>query len=324
MILARRAVLGVILACGMALGWPFPITHAGQSMRFGRSMPDTPIEQHFPALAPRVPSEFRASLLQIPLFGDENLVIQGTNIHPTIAATLRVTGRLWSDGERTLKPFEDLVPFAANGGTNTRFVVLERGALLTLRLAPTTAGIGNGDLWVRAILVRGLTGATTFMGTLLQGYPGLQQDLAWPGSPIQRLTDGPGAVRTIALTDLGDTMDVTVPAGRRWRIITGAWILNLGGSALAKHVIVQLFDSVPNTLYIGVSQPQQGVVSTGGYALMPGGMLTPPAGQNVYVIPWPPDLELGPGYRLQLITNPNEATDNFGFGSLLVREWYAP
>lgn len=318
----------VWLVCAAALALPPPRASTSHSrvITFGssRSMDTKPPERHIPALAPRVPSEFRASLLQIPLFGDEHLLTQIVNLHPTAAISVGIIGRLWSDEKREIQRLEEIVPVAANGSQAVRTTVFERGALLTLSVRVLSANVEMGQAWARLVLTKGLPPGAMFPATVAQGYLGNFADLAWPGSPIQDTHSGKGWIRTITLNDLGATMDITVPAGRRWRIITGTVDYNLVASVNPQYVAIDVFDATGVLVYSSLSQPQQPAGTNGLYALVPGGVLVPPAGQGFYVLPWPPDLELSPGYRLALGSRNPFVTDNMFDGFLLVREWYAP
>jgi hypothetical protein len=283
-----------------------------------------PKENAFPAYAPRVASEFRASLLQIPLFGDENMLIQAVNLHPTVPAEVIMTGRLWSDGERQEKYWQERFTCAANGGAGLKFVVLERGAILSFRISTDTAGITTGDVWVRVVLQKGFTGGLIFQGTIVQGYIGNFEDLSWPGRPLGSLTDGPGAIRTVAWTQQTSILlRATVPASRRWRVLSSFATVSTDATATVRSV--QLFVTSGGAIIFGSEAANlQGASTSVFYTLAPGMAPTPAALQVINLIPFFGDLELRAGDNLEWTINGGIGADSITSGGVQVREWFTP
>lgn len=316
----------VWLLCTVALTWPSPCPSTSHSrvIVFGSSsMPDMPVERSFPALAPRVTSEFRASLLQTPIDDDEAIVVFCQNLHPTLTLTAQVDGRYWSERTREIKPISYSFDVPADTFRVQR-VSLERGALINLRLfSATTSGAALGDLYFIASLTKSLTGAITGRGTLLQGYANQLSQLAWPGSPIESAHEGKGRIRTFAMTSFGTTMNFVVPASRRWRVITGRWSLNLGGGAFNKSVRLNVTDGA-NAVYAAEALPIQTAGTLEIYGLVPGGAPAAAASPCFHVMAWPPDLELLGGYTVLFGTSIFEVIDTFAAGFVLVREWFEP
>lgn len=282
-----------------------------------------PTERAFPAYAPRVASEFRASVLQVPLFGDEQLVVAAVNLHTTITASLITQGRLWSDAEKAVRYFEDELTLAP-GQTRVETTILERGSILTLRHACNTVGIGMGDLWVSNALVKGATGSTMGTATLLQGYVGLFNNLAWPGSPVQDLHSGRGRIRTFAWTIAGGiAANAFVPTGRRWRVICGA--VNVTTSAVVGNRSVQcLVTNGGAIVFWAESTPVQAAGGNLNYTLGPGLNSSGVAGVQAQIIPFLGDLELRAGDQLNVAINASLAGDAMTGLGLVVREWFDP
>jgi len=281
-------------------------------------------ERAFPALAPAVPSELRASILQIPLFGDEHFLFQGVNLHPSIVATLQLSGRLWSDADRTVKQFSGSALLPVTATTVSTPLILERGALLSCRLSVDTAGIRFGNVWARLLLTKGRTGAITVPMTLLQGYPTNFQDLAWPGSPIQDLHASKGAIRGVTWTqDTGVDISVTVPALRRWRVLAGLMELSTAAPVAGRTLFLSVA-SAGTVPFGSESTPPLPAVSVQIYALAPGMVPLAAAPGNRTLLPFPVDLELFAGDRIEIVTNNAQLGDSLvGFG-LQVREWFDP
>lgn len=286
-------------------------------------MPDEPIERAFPAYAPRVTSEFRASLLQIPIFGSEQLRITGVNINPTVATTLVATGRLWSDARKDVQYFREDISLPAAGAQVDRVIVLERGSLLTLRLSVSDNGIQLGDVWALAGLIEGSSGAITGVAILLQGYTAPLEILAWPGSVIQSRLGGPGAIRTIAWTVASAVaVTATVPANRRWRINTSRFLVATSAIAGGRSVQFTVTRSGGSLVFISESQPVQPAATAFFYSLVPNAVPVGSAALNVNYLPFLSDLELNGGDTIAVTINAALAGDTLTPSSLLVREWF--
>jgi len=284
-------------------------------------------ERTFPALAPRVPSEFRASLLQIPLFGDENLLIQGANIHPTTPATVVVVGRLWSDARREIVMFREQVDLPAGGATTNKFSVLERGALLSVRVSMDTVAVPHGNTWTRVLLMKGFTGELTFGSCVVQGYPSFFNDIAWPGSPIQTVLDGPGVIRYLPFVQFSPSiLTVTVPTHRRWRVLTCVVVLITDANLGARLVQVEVVHA-GSTVFGADASPTQANNQTRGYSLIPGLNASAVVPTIYQGLPFVPDLELVAGDVLQIRADQGaifSAGDLFAGQVLTVREWFDP
>jgi len=283
-----------------------------------------PKENAFPAYAPRVASEFRASLLQIPLFGDENMLVQCFNINPTVAADVFLVGRLWSDERREIVYYRESLAAAANGGSTAKFNILERGALLTFRVSCDTAGIQPGDVWVRVVLQKGFTGGLSFTGTIAQGYVSNIQDVAWPHGRLGELHDGKGAIRTVAWTQQTSILlRATVPASRRWRVLSSFATVSTDATATVRSV--QLFVTSGGAIIFGSESANlQGASTSVFYTLAPGMAPTPAALQVINLIPFFGDLELRAGDNLEWTINGGIGADSITSGGVQVREWFAP
>lgn len=284
-------------------------------------------EHTFPAYAPRVGSELRASLLQIPLFGDEHLLVQVINIHPTLATEVVLAGRLWSEANRTVQYFDERIPAPADAANALRQIVLERGALLSL--AARVGGLSAGNVWIRAILSKGLTlsGSTTFPMTVLQGYIGEFQDVAWPGSPVHLTTDGPGVIRVITWTQASAlVLTATVPPSRRWRLVTGQCSLTTDATAGLRLVTFGASVDAQGAFF-SESTPQQGPGLIINYCLTPGISPSAVAPFRAQGVPFVPDLEVRAGGVLALRSDLGPvagAADALAGVGLIVREWFEP
>ena len=105
--------------------------------------------------------------------------------------------------------------------TRSTEFALGAGALLNLSVFAETGAPRLGQCFVRVQLIRGRGDAAVVMGTLVQGYVTGNQDLAWPGSPLQYSTDGPGVIRAVLGTDptAGSELGELVPTGATWELL---------------------------------------------------------------------------------------------------------
>lgn len=285
-------------------------------------MPGGPRERVFPALAPSVTTPFRASLLQLPIFGDEHLNLYAVNLHPTVAAELECAGRIWSDADQQIRYFAQRLTVPP-GGAAAPNLQLERGALMSCRFVVLNAEITLGDVFVTAALIKGGLGAVVGYGEFLQGYIGYLNALAWPGSAVVDSGSGRGRIRAVSWTQISVTqVRATVPANRRWRVITGVVQVTLDPAGVARRVNVEVNRENATGIFQSESNPAQAPGSSIVYSLAPGVPVSPAAGVVGQIVSLPPDLELLPGYNVQLSVTAAFGTDAMAGINLLVREWY--
>ena len=282
------------------------------------------VESRIPGRVPAAAIPPPASLLQWPLFGDEHLLIQAWNIHATTDATVKIAIRAFAEASQDVQYiFQQLtVPPTASGALIQ--IPLQRGALLSMRISSDTLPPGN--VWVRAVFSKGLTpiAALTFPGTILQGYAGLSQDLAWPGSAIQLASDGPGAIRTYAGTPAAASFTFTVPANRRWKIITAYMQANADPTATNRHVDVIAGTAGGAVLFVMGSIAFQTANQSIAYSVAPGTQAQQDASTGRQLLAFPPDLPFRGGDTLQLALVTIAAGDSVSNGVITVREWYDP
>jgi hypothetical protein len=285
-------------------------------------MPGGPRERVFPALAPSVTTPFRASLLQLPIFGDEHLNLYAVNLHTTVAAELECAGRIWSDADQQIRYFAQRLTVPP-GGTAAPNLQLERGALLSCRFVVLNAEITLGDVFVTAAIIKGGLGAVVGYGELLQGYIGYLNALAWPGSAVVDSGSGRGRIRSLTWTILSPSqVYVTVPANRRWRVLGGCVRLITSAVIGDRGIFATAAAPSTNSVFAGESSPAQPASMTIIYALSPGVGPSTSAGRITQLLPWLPDLELLPGFRIQVNVNGILAGDVFEGFECFVREWY--
>src|SRR5439155_18890058 len=119
--------------------------------------------------------------------------------------------------------------------TKTQNYKLGKGAILNLTVFASAGAPLMGQTYVIVQLIKGLTGATIVLGTLLGGYLTATQALGWPGSPIISSTDGEGCTRLIVGTTPAAEANIleTVPTGARWELLSleASYVQGAGGVA---------------------------------------------------------------------------------------------
>jgi len=172
------------------------------------------------------------SFAQFAVTGEDNIRIITVG---SVAATVHVQGRFLDAAQGVTIPFDYPVPVAGNRTTTTVLDALGTGYLLNLSCYATGSPL-IGQVFVIVQILRGLTGATFLVGTLLQGYVTTTQTLGWPGSPIATSIEGGGVIKAITGTTpaAGAEVSETVPTGARWELLSFTGQLTTSAAAGAR------------------------------------------------------------------------------------------
>lgn len=199
---------------------------------------------------------------------------------------------------------------------------LGAGALLNLTVFADVGTPKLGQCFVRVQLIRGRGAAAVVMATIAQGYVTANQDLAWPGSTLDRSVDGPGVIRSILGTDPVGGVEIaeTVPTGALWELL---------GLSTLMFVDVAAGDRIPRLVIVIDGQvyfraPINPPIPPAGAAL-----LTWYTGANFQTAhdggaccgTLPDRLFLPAGTNIVTVTANLAALDNYSAPRLLVREW---
>lgn len=280
-------------------------------------------EQAFPALFPRAPIELRASLLQIPVFDDESLLITVQNLNPTTAVTVVCEGRAWSDRERRIKEFRFDAPCAALASA-TKIGPLERGAILTMRVSPLqTSGFPLGQVFVTVDMVKGVTGALAGTGLLISGYCTATSKLAWPGSPVHSSHEGLGWARGLQWTVLGLTVSLDVPGNRRWRFMGGVAQYACNGVAGNRTILLTVTRS-GNAMWESECDPTIAAGVVRDFVVSPGMPSRGIVALRSQFMAYPLDLDLFQGDSVRMTSAGGDPGDTWTSVSAAVNEWFDP
>lgn len=193
-------------------------------------------ERVFPA-APRTGAA-AANLTQQAAFytdGADNLRIMSACAVANV--TIVLSGR-YQAPDGTIVPFVHEQRANSDRSVKTTDVALAPGHILNVTAVAIGASVSIGNCFVIVQIIRGLSGNTIVLGTLLQGYVTTTQHLAWPGSPITTSTDGtpPVFVATIANPAVNTDWFVQVPVGATWEMLTVHARLTCGATGIPRTV----------------------------------------------------------------------------------------
>ena len=159
------------------------------------------------------------SFAQFAVTGEDNIQIK--TVGSIAGATVQIQGRFLDAAQQAVLPFSWAVPVGSDAFTvTTQTFPLGTGYLLNLTAFVTGATPQIGQVFVIVQIIRGISGATFLLGTLLQGYVTSTQGLGWPGSPIQNSRDSKPRLRTIVGTmpAVGTEILETCPSGVVWLV----------------------------------------------------------------------------------------------------------
>lgn len=132
-----------------------------------------------------------------------------------------------------------------------------------------------------------------------------------------------GRIRSITGTDpaAGEEISETVPARRRWKLISLRFDFVTNGT-VADRIIYILIDDGTNPLFFIPYSVAQTASQTKAYNLTQ--QLSAPFAVNNHIFLPLPQLTIGPGYRIQTSTPSIKTGDNYSAPQLLVEEWIDP
>lgn len=234
--------------------------------------------------------------------------------------TVTIVGRMMLlDG--TMRTFSETITPSAARTLQSIQRSLGEGWLLNFSVSASAATTLIGMTWARVQVLRGQTGATSLVASLMAGYVTSSQPIAWPGSPIESSLEGQGNIRSITGTNpaAGVEISETVPTGARWKLlafsasfVTDATVANRGPVFFVDDGVTVLFATDPNILQTASLSPR--------YNAFPGGPRLSAVQSNSQ---WslPVDLRLLAGYRLRTSTGNLQAGDDWTAPQMLVEEW---
>jgi hypothetical protein len=197
---------------------------------------------------------------------------------------------------------------------------LGEGWLLSLQCVSNSNPL-IGQTFIRAAVTRSSGTPSTTHITLLQGFVGLFQALAWPGSPLVNTISQPGAIRVVTGTDpaAGAECSDAVPTGARWRILSYTATFVADATVINRFPIITIDDGA-NIQYRGESAEAVTASQTRIFHAAPGTHRLALVNSHETWL-FPIGLRMLAGHRVRTQTNNLQAGDNWGAPQILVEEW---
>lgn len=260
------------------------------------------------------------SFAQFAVTGEDNLQI--TTVGSIAGATVQVQGRFLDALQGKTIPFSYPVPVAANRTATVKLFALGTGYLLNLTAFVTgPSSVLIGQVYVKVQMIRGLTGATYLLGTLLAGYITTTQALGFPGSPIMLSTEGEPALRTILGTNqgVGNAISEVVPTGARWELLSFGCNVHDSVSLSGANVFLEIDDGSGNIkLQIPVQMAFPAVTDKIVNWLAGFSYLSAVPGVGAFPVSFPVNHRLLAGEKITSNTGANRTYQSLVY---VVREW---
>lgn len=204
------------------------------------------------------------------------------------------------------------------------FYALAPGAILNVSASILTGSVTRGECFIELALVRGLTGATYFLGTLLQGYIGTVGALAWPGSPIEHPTDGRGAIKNsgFVMTAVGE-LEIPVPTNALWKVLLVSARLTTFPVPGTRIPILCYDDGA----LIYMRSPQKETIGSGdskAFNWLPGLPHETVLFNGIGVAGLPEPSLLPAGHRIRTVTSGLQAFEGYEEVTVMIEEWIRP
>jgi hypothetical protein len=251
--------------------------------------------------------------------GEDALELAVLNAAASVVVT--IAGRFMQlDGQVT--SFQHALTPATDRTLSSVVRSLGDGWILNLTVFASSGSPLIGQTWARVRVLRGLTGATVVLGTLVSGYVTAVQGIAFPGGQVRGTLEGRGVIRSIAGTDpaAGAEVSETVPTGARWRFLAMHVVLVTDATVASRRPRLRVTDGTNDLTRLNASSS---VAASGTGRFTFGGGLGFLDTGNAGGIPsgTPDPLWLLGGFTVGTITDSFQAGDNYGAPQLLVEEF---
>ena len=204
----------------------------------------------------------------------------------------------------------------------TTILNLGEGFLLDLSIRQFAGSVSarRGQCFVQIRRHRG-GAAGRMTGTLLADYLTDGAAVGFPGARQLSSVEGPGIIRSITGTDpaAGSEISETVPTNARWRLIAMRFTLVADATSTNRRPSVEFDDGA--TIFYRTFADNTTIASETRNFSVGNVSLIGAEDQSEQLIPIPPHLMLGQGFRIRTVTNNLQAGDNLGAPEMLVEEW---
>lgn len=256
----------------------------------------------------------------IPMDAKDSIIVESFNSFASPAVDVFV--RFLDSEGRTHRGGFRHTPNTDRTSATSRFRI-GKGHLISVAFEPVGFTPRRGQTFLRAFLTRDDVGVVQPDFPLISDYLVDGALLAWPGSPLRSSVEGPGHVRSFSGTDpaAGSEISETVPAGARWAIRGGTFVLVTDGTAGNRTVNIEVGDGTNILERFGVSAVQA-PGSTVRYVIVPTGYLASQRFSTEIILPR--EVVLFSGFTFSTTSSNLAVGDDFSAAQLLVEEWLEP
>lgn len=218
------------------------------------------------------------------------------------------------------RPFQHTLTPATDRSLSTFVASLGEGWLLSCVVFASTGTPRRGQCYVAVDVIRGANVAGAALATLVQGYLSSQERRAWPGTLLESMATGPGALRSVTGTDPAANVEISevVPTNARWRLLAVVATLVTDANVANRDPALTLDDGATVIGRYPAGQNIAASLTTRVVWAAAGSRFTI-AGDRTIVVPIP-DVWLADGFRLKTVTTLLQATDNWGAPQLFIEE----
>ena len=196
------------------------------------------------------------------------------------------------------------------------------GALLNLSLSVAVGAPTWGRCYARVQILRNVGATAIVLDDILGGYITARNALGFPGSPVRSSREGPGCLVLSGPTlGLGVEIDVTVPEGALWELVSVGTTLTTSGAAGNRRPRLVITD--PGNTHFFASIPGAdaiGPANAAGYYWFQGTPLTVTTAGDL-LSPLPQKLLLYGDSHIRTITAGFNAADQYGSTPVTAFEW---
>jgi hypothetical protein len=219
---------------------------------------------------------------------------------------------------------EGLSQFQLVGNIVTFQLPFLEGWLLSMGFQLAFTLLQSQWVFVQAATARGFINSPnlSLMGNFWEGYVSFNGSTGWPGTPAQRIGDGPGVIRSVTGTHPAAGSDIveSPQLNRRWLLLTFSASLTTSAAVANRTPVLAVLDRNVAIVYRSIGTQNQVASQTVRYTAMNliFANVAPPADQ-IWNCPLP--LPLGQGMGVETFTGGIQAGDQWTSPEYTCLEW---
>jgi len=199
---------------------------------------------------------------------------------------------------------------------------MQEGFLVSAMVSGVGAATSRGQCFASAKMNRGGQVNPPAVFNLFSDYVTTGNFPQWPNGRNISGLDGPGFITTYAFGPVaaGQQINVVVPAGVRWRVVSWASQFTAGPGAGNRTPTFFLSSELPAAVFILTAQNPLGAANVIDYFLS-AGLPVYSAFAGIQLMPIPIDLHVDSGYNFFSQTVGMQGADQWTSCNLIVEEW---